>query len=136
MKITSHPAIVQASIEQVNDFLTDCRNIYHLLPQDQISDWKAEMNSCSFKVQGGIIITLIKEELTTDQKIIKLKSGDKSPFSFKLSIYLDAEKDLTKGHIEFDGDVNVFIKMMIERPLTNLFNTMTENLQSYFQSAK
>lgn len=136
MKITSQPAIVQASIEQVNDFLKDCRNIYHLLPQDQISDWKAEMNSCSFKVQGGIIITLIKDELTTDQKIIKLKSGDKSPFSFKLSIYLDAEKDLTKGHIEFDGDVNVFLKMMIERPLTNLFNTMTENLKSYFQSAK
>lgn len=136
MKITSQPAIVQASITQVNDFLNDCRNIYHLLPQDQISDWKAEFESCSFKVQGGIIITLIKDGISLDQKIIKLKSGEKSPFPFQLSIYLEPEDDITKGYIEFDGDVNVFLKMMIERPLTNLFNTMTENLKLYFLNAK
>jgi hypothetical protein len=136
MKITSQPALVHASIGQLKDFLCDCRNIIHLLPQDQVSDWNSEMNWCSFKVQGGIIITLVKDEKDFEENIIRLKSGEKSPFPFKLSIYLESLEDTSKGHIEFDGDVNVFLKMMIERPLTNLFNTMTENLKSYFLDAK
>ncbi len=136
MKITSQPALVHASIVKLNAFLNDCQNILHLLPQDQISDWKAEKDACSFKVQGGIIITLIKDENSSNQSIIKLKSGEKSPFPFQLTINLEDQSDLTKGYIVFEGDVNVFLKLMIERPLTNLFNTMTENLKNYFLNAK
>jgi hypothetical protein len=136
MKIKSQPSHVNASIHQLKDFLGDCRNIIHLLPQDQVSDWNAEIDWCSFKVQAGIIITLVKDENESELNLIRLKSGDKSPFPFKLVIYLEEENEQTKGYIEFDGDVNVFLKMMIERPLTNLFNTMTDNLKSYFQDPK
>jgi hypothetical protein len=136
MKITSQPSCVNASIQQLKEFLGDCRNLIHLLPQDQITDWNSEIDWCSFKVQGGISITLTKDENEPEFNLIRLKSGDKSPFPFNLVIFLEAENEETKGYIEFDGDVNVFLKMMIERPLTNLFNTMTENLKSYFLNSK
>lgn len=136
MKITSQPAQVQASIDNLKSFLSDCRNIIHLLPKDQISDWTSDPDSCSFKVQGGIIITLVQDNTMNLSNVVRLKAGEKSPFPFELSIFLEAAHEFTKGHMEFDGDVNVFIKMMIERPLTNLFNTMTENLKSYFLDPK
>ncbi len=41
MKIDSTKVVVKASRETVADFLKDSHNLIHLLPQDQISDWKA-----------------------------------------------------------------------------------------------
>jgi hypothetical protein len=135
MKITSQPSQVNASISQLNNFLCDCHNYIYLLPQDQISEWKAEAEWCSFKVQGGILITLVLDKENTTDNTIKLKSGEKSPFPFQLTINLKEINDITEGYIIFDGDVNVFLKMMIERPLTNLFNTMTGNLKLHFQAS-
>ena len=36
------------------------------------------------------------------------------------------------GLIAFDGEVNAFLKMMVERPLTNLFNYMSTKLVEQF----
>ena len=47
----------------------------------------ADKDSCSFKVQGGITISLIQNG-REDGKIF-LKSGEKSPFPFKLTVHLN-----------------------------------------------
>jgi hypothetical protein len=131
MKIESKKVTVSANHELVAEFLKDCRNIIHLLPQDQITDWESTENECSFKVQGGVIISLIRQPSDDNAKIVLL-SGSKSPFPFSLTAYLFSKEHETEGFIEFNGEVNVFLKMMVERPLTNLFNTMSENLRKYF----
>lgn len=132
MKIESKKELVNQSIQIVFDFLRDTRNIYELLPQDKISDWKADELTCSFKVQGGIMISFIQtavEEPTT----IQLKSGEKSPFPFSLVINLiEKENNCTEGNILFDGEVNMFLKMLVETPLTNLFDFMTNKLKEKF----
>jgi hypothetical protein len=40
----------------------------------------------------------------------------------------------TEGYIQFDGEVNTFLKLMVERPLTSLFNFMSEKLKEQFSS--
>jgi hypothetical protein len=40
--------------------------------------------------------------------------------------------DQTEGFIVFDGELNMFLKMLVEKPLTALFNIMSENLKKYF----
>jgi hypothetical protein len=98
---------------------------------DKVSNFKADNDSCSFKVQGGITISLIQDG-REDGKIF-LKSGDKSPFPFKLTIHLNKlEEEVTEGYIEFDGEVNAFLKMMVEKPLLNLFNYMSHKLSKQF----
>jgi hypothetical protein len=132
MKIDSTKVVVNSSQEAVSNFLKDSQNLIHLLPQDQISDWKATSDQCSFKVQGGVIISLIQDGNEGNSKIF-MKSGEKSPFPFKLTLHLDDRGGLTEGYIAFDGEVNVFLKMMVEKPLTNLFNYMSEKLKAYFE---
>lgn len=132
MKIDSTKVVVYAGQEAVADFLKDSQNLIHLLPQDQISDWKATSEQCSFKVQGGVIISLIQDGNEGNSKIF-MKSGEKSPFPFRLTLHLDDRGDTTEGYIAFDGEVNVFLKMMVEKPLTNLFNYMSEKLKAYFE---
>ena len=132
MKIESTKVDVAAKHEIVFSFLKDSQNLIHLLPQDQISDWKATENECSFKVQGGVIISLIQDGNEGNSKVF-MKSGEKSPFPFKLTIHLEELSDKTHGYIEFDGQLNVFLKMMVEKPLTALFNIMSANLKAHFE---
>lgn len=135
MKIDSTKVTVNAAAQTVFDFLINTEHLYHLMPQDKISDWKADEKSCSFKVQGGITISLVQIETFSPEKII-LKSGEKSPFPFTLTVHLTASGDSTEGYIAFDGDVNMFLKMMVEKPLTALFNYMSVKLQEYYASGK
>ena len=135
MKITSNQAQVNASKEEVFHFLKDMNNIIHLLPQDNVSDFKSTDKECSFKVQGGVVISLVQTDLTEFSEL-KMKSGEKSPFPFNLTISLNDKGDATIGHIDFDGQVNMFLKMMVEKPLTNLFNYMSSNITSHFEEEK
>ena len=131
MTIDSTKVQVNSSQEEICAFLKDSNNLIHLLPQDNISDFKSTVEECSFKVQGGVIISLIQDGQEGDSKLF-LKSGEKSPFPFKLTIHLDQIDGSTEGYIHFDGEVNMFLKMMVEKPLTNLFNYMSNKLQAYF----
>ncbi|MCE2711362.1 MAG: hypothetical protein LW688_02345 [Cryomorphaceae bacterium] len=131
MQLTSEKVTVPAKQTSVQSFLKDCRNMVHLLPQDQISDFKATETECSFKVQGGITISLVQEESEETDKLF-MRSGEKSPFPFQLIIHTLDQGSSTEGYIEFQGDVNVFIKMMVEKPLSALFNIMSGKLRDYF----
>lgn len=131
MKIDSTKALVNAPVQTVFEFLLNTENLYHILPQDKISDWKADSKSCSFKVQGGFTIALIQVDSTPPTKII-MKSGEKAPFPFTLTVNLEDKDGQTEGYIAFDGEVNAFMKMLVDKPLTNLFNYMSVKLQKYY----
>ena len=131
MKIKSQTVIVSAPQQEVFDFLKDANNIIHLLPEDKITDFKATKDDCSFKVQGGVIISLIHDGEEGIDRLF-MKSGKKSPFPFRLTINTGNKVDQTEGRIEFDGELNMFLKMMVEKPLTNLFNYMSNKLQEHF----
>ena len=131
MKINSKTVIVAAPQQEVFDFLKDANNIIHLLPQDKISDFKSTTDDCSFKVQGGVTISLIHDGEEGTDKLF-MKSGEKSPFPFRFTIHTGNKSEETEGRIEFDGEVNMFLKMMVEKPLTNLFDYMSKKLQEHF----
>ena len=111
--------------------MKDANNLIHLLPQDKISDFKATKDECSFKVQGGVIISLVHNGAEGMDKIF-MKSGEKSPFPFTLTINTTNQGNSTEGYIHFDGQVNMFLKMMVEKPLTSLFNYMSDKLKEQF----
>lgn len=133
MKLDSNKVLVPAQQEAVFNFLKDSNNLLHLLPQDKISDFQATTEQCSFKVQGGVVISLVQNGEENMDKIF-MKSGEKSPFPFTLTIHTAQQGEETQGYIAFDGEVNMFLKMMVEKPLTNLFNYMSDKLKAYFEA--
>ncbi|MBL1281011.1 MAG: hypothetical protein COA33_012095 [Fluviicola sp.] len=132
MTIDSNKVTVNAEPSVIIEFLKDANNLTHLLPQDNISDFKSSEEECSFKVQGGITISLIEDGTEGNDKLF-LKSGEKSPFPFRLTVQLTPQDGTTEGYIHFDGEVNMFLKMMVEKPLTNLFNYMSNKLMEYYE---
>ena len=135
MKIISETASIQAPIVVVFEFLSQAHNIEPLLPEDKISDFHAHQDGCTFKVQGGFLISLlyVHKEFPTR---IEMKSGEKAPFKYSLTVHLEEDGDKTNGHLEVIGDVNMFLKMMVEKPLIGLFNHMSNKLQEQFYIGK
>ena len=131
MKLLSEKVEIGASSNKVLDFIEIPSNIKFLLPIDKISDFKSDENSCSFKVQGGITISLVNNGRDGDNKLF-LKSGEKSPFPFELTIYTESIDCKSIGYIEFNGELNSFLIMMVEKPLSALFNYMSKKLSEQF----
>ncbi len=132
MEIISQKSQINASAEQVFEFLSDCNNIYHLLPQDKITDWTADVDSCSFKVTMAKIALVVEEH--NAHSSIKMKSGEGTPFPFHLDIIItETTENQCEGYLHFNGEVNAFLKMMVEKPLTNLFDYMAHKLQKQFE---
>lgn len=130
-QIESKSVKVPAEPAKVYAYLSDLRNFKALLPQDKISDWQAQQDSCQFKVQGGYKIGLQWESGVEYSKIV-LKSTAASPFPFKLNISLDPDGDSTNTQQICDADINPFLKMMVEKPLTNLFDHIADQLVKQF----
>ena len=134
--ITSQKEIINAPSKDVFDFLCDFNNIKELLPQDKISEWNSTVDSCSFKIQGAAVIPLNKDSVEPTSKI-NIVSGEKAPFPFTLVLHInqvdDSNDNTCQGYIQFEGEINAFLKMMVVKPLTNLFDYMSHKLQKKFE---
>ena len=128
-KIESNHVEINKSVQFVFDFMKDFNNIKQLLPQDKISDWQSDFDQCSFKIQNAAVIPLVKDSVNEPQTI-HIVSGEKAPFTFTLKITFNKiDADKTEAFLNFDGDINAFLKMMVVKPLTNLFNYMASELK-------
>ena len=126
-RIESKHVQIARSPEEVYTFLQNMDNFQQLLPQERISEWKSDGRSCSFKVQGGITIGL-QLDGGTPGSLVKMKSGERSPFPFTLDVQLSAKDGGTEAHQVFEAELNPIIKMMVEKPLKNLFDHIADKM--------
>ncbi|MFT3886257.1 MAG: hypothetical protein QM724_12775 [Flavobacteriales bacterium] len=126
-RIESKHVEIARPAEAVYAFLQDMHHFQQLLPQDRISEWKSDGRSCSFKVQGAATIGLELNGGEPD-KLVRMKSTDRSPFPFTLDVHLKGANGSTKAHQVFEADLNPFIKMMVEKPLKNLFDHIADKM--------
>lgn len=127
MKLESKTVEINKPPQDLFDFLQDMNNFKQLLPQDKISEWQADENKCSFKVQGAATIGLERVGGEAPH-LVNLKSTERSPFPFTLNVHLDGNGEGTKAHQKFEADINAFLKMMVEKPLQNLFDHIADKM--------
>ncbi|MCH2214438.1 MAG: hypothetical protein MK086_04625 [Flavobacteriales bacterium] len=131
MKIESKKVEVNAGNAEVFAYVSNLNNFKELLPIDKISDWESTEDFCSFKIQGTATIDLHKESIEKPSKI-QLRGGEKSPFPIKLEIFLNENDGKTEAYQIVNADINPFLKMMVEKPLSNLFDFIADRLQEKF----
>jgi carbon monoxide dehydrogenase subunit G len=126
-KIESKEVAVSAPIAECFEFLLDMNNYELLLPQDKISNWVSDEKQCSFKIQNTYKLTLVYSDSTPSTQVL-VKSGPDSPFKFDLFINMSEEPNGTKAQLVCNADINPFLKMMVQKPLNNLFDYMADRL--------
>ncbi len=127
MNIESTKTEINYSQQAVYNYLMDLNNVEQLLPSWKFTEWKGDYDQCSFKMQGFSLT--LKKDSSVPHSEIKLIAGKDSPIDFDLNIYIDEKGDeVSEAFLICEARVNTFLKMMIEKPLTSLFNHMSEKL--------
>jgi carbon monoxide dehydrogenase subunit G len=131
-QIKSKEVEITASNQQVFDYVNDLNNFENLLPADRIEDWKSDTDSCNFKIKGIATIGF-RKKTANEPEYLQLESDSSAPFAFTINIHISALSDGTcKAHQIIEADINPFLKMMVEKPLTNLFDYIADRLQAIF----
>ncbi len=117
---------INAPSQKVYDFLNDLRNLEKLMP-DQIIDYKAEAQKCSFTIKGMTSLSL-KVEQSVPEKLIRLVPEGKSPFEFELMAHIKEDDAQTLVKIQLQANLNPMLAMMAKRPLKNLVEIMADKL--------
>lgn len=125
--IESKHVVIGKGAQGLFTFLQDMNNFEQLLPQGRISEWKSDGTSCSFKVQGAATIGLALDGGDAPA-LVKMKATDRSPFPFTLDVHLKETNGTTEAWQVFNADLNPFIKMMVEKPLKNLFDHIADRM--------
>lgn len=131
MKIKSDSGTIDKPAKEIFDFLADFRNFGKLMPE-QIINWQANADKCSFEIKNMASIELFFVE-KSEPEFLKIESGKKSPFPFSLTTLLKKINDhQTEVFFEIDTVISPVLSMMVKRPLGNLVNIMMEKLKGFY----
>lgn len=130
LAIQSHTVTIPKEINEVFNFVFNLDNTSKLMPS-QITNWVGNATEASYTLQGMTNLKMAISNYVKPDKIEIKSIGDK-PFSFEIDYNLKSVENGTEFFILFKGDVNMFMKAMVEKPLANLFNYMSEQLPKQF----
>ena len=128
LKIKSEEFTFNAKQVDCIGFLSDLNNYKNLFPKDKVKNWKSKENYCEFNLQNAYTLEIIKESV--NENIVFLKSGRKSPFSFKIKIEVNEKSNnICSAYIESEANVSAILKTIIGKPLNELFNHMASKIE-------
>ena len=116
---------VNLSAEMLYAKLSNLNNLKDILPSE-ITDFHSTEDSCSFKMGGMPKITLVLAEKTPFSKIILQAENSQIPFSLECNISQNGEN--CKAVLEVNAELNMMMRMMLEKPLTNFLNAIAKSL--------
>ena len=133
-KYTSKTGKINKSEELIYNFLTDFNNLKSVIPQDKVKDFEATQDTCKFNIEGvgQAGLKIIEKE---PNKLIKITSDGKSPFSFFFWIQLkplENSEGSTALRLTIDANLNPMMKMMVGKHLQKGIDTMVDQLVVFF----
>ncbi len=133
MKIEGNKASLAAVPQKVFAFLSDFDNYEKLMPE-QIVNWKSDKETCAFTVKGLADLSL-KFARKEPNHLLELVPNGKTPVNFTLLVHLENDPlndQKTIAHVDVDADLNPMLAMFAKKPLENLANTITSELEKVF----
>ena len=114
------------SAEEVFTFFTDLKNFKEIMPEN-IQKFEVDGESFIFGLPGMPEIRLILKEKTEFSNITLGAASSKLPFTLAADLK-EVSENKTKVELNFVGDFNTMMAMMIKKPLTKFVDTLTENI--------
>jgi len=125
--------IVNKENKKVFDFLSDLSNLESIIPENRVKGFYSDHNCCSFRVDGiGEVSFRIVQRVPYE--IIRLESGEKSPFKFELNIRIGKTQNLaTQIELTLNAELNPSMKMMIGSYLNKGVDKAAEELSKFLE---
>lgn len=124
-RIESKQVAVNKSAEEIFNFISNFNNLGQLMPSS-VQDLETTEDSCSFSLKGMPSIRLKRGENTPYTLVSMVADGGQIDFS--LNCALESDGDNCKAQLFFEAELNMMMKMMVEKPLSNFLNILVERL--------
>ncbi len=125
IKKSTYPA------ETIFSFLADFDHFGEVIPQDKITNWQSNGDSCRFTIDpvGEVGLRIVEKE---EYKTIKYTAEGKTPFNFFLWIQLKevAEGD-TRIKLTIKADMNPMIKMVASKPVNKFLDVLSDGIANH-----
>ena len=126
MNLEGRKIVVNKSVNTLVEMLNKPEDYKNLMP-DSLQNFEVRDNGFKFGLKGMPEIALKIEEVNDNAVVLKSAS---SSLDFELKGLMNALKEnQTEVQLLFEGKFNPFIKMMVEKPLQNFINTLSDNLE-------
>ncbi len=123
---------IRRTPEDIFRVLSDFRLFTPFIPQDKLEGWEAEEDCCRFNLKG-VGQTGLKIIDKEPYKTVKITGDGKLPFEFFLWVQLKevAPYD-TRMKLTLKADLNVMLKMMLQKQLGEGIDMMAEQIAAAF----
>ena len=125
----SGPEVIVENLTAIQLFnkLCNLKNLKEIIPS-VVDCFEASEESCSFKMKGMPKLDLSLSEKTPFSKISLSAEG--SPVNFSLNCYIKDCGEKCQARLEVNTELNMMMKMMVEKPINNLLSVLSEKLRT------
>ncbi len=130
MDIESRVGKIQASEQKVYELISDLNNLQNFVPPENVKDFVADTDSCSFSVNnmGTFAMQVVERE---PHKLVKIGNGEGMPFKFNLWVQLKSVSETeTRVKVTLKAELNAMMKMVAKKPLTQFVGTLVDRLET------
>ncbi|QDP86180.1 SRPBCC family protein [Chryseobacterium sp. SNU WT5] len=126
MNLEGRKIVVNKSSKDLVEMLNNPEGYRGLMP-DSLQNFEVREGGFKFSLKGMPEIALVIDEVTENQVVLKSAS---SSLDFSLKGLMNAiSENQTEVQLLFEGKFNPFIKMMVEKPLKNFIDALTDNIE-------
>jgi len=133
MEFTSPAVQCAAAAAEVLAYIAAPAHLAELLPSDRFTEFAVLPDGCSFKLTGGIPVVLTRAEDPAGG--VKYASAKGTPVKFFIVVYAaDVPGAVGRCEVHASGaaEVNAFTRMLVEKPLTQVLDTLAQSLAARF----
>lgn len=123
--------IIHRTSEDVFKFLSDFRNFTPLMPE-QVSNWQATAENCSFTVAGMMNLGLKIIAKEPFEKIVMEGEG-KLPFEIGMNAKIKDIAGDSEVKISIEAGLNPFTAMAVQKPLSEFVNVLALKLKEVLE---
>lgn len=120
---------LEKSAASIYNFLNQLENVEKIMPEDLEHFEMTGDDSFFFILKGMPKIYLKRGETEPPNKLILTSAREK--YDFHIGAYIEETgEDTCDVSLDFQGEFNMMLEMMIKSPITNLIHSMSENLHT------
>ncbi|MDB9828008.1 SRPBCC family protein [Flavobacteriaceae bacterium] len=129
MELNSKKVTVKNSAQELCDYLSDVKNFEQLMP-DTISKFEViREDAFIFALKGMPEIALEVKEIISPSRVTLGAISDKIPFTLIGNIEA-IDSDSSYVELQFQGDFNPMMAMMVKAPVSKFIETLASNLET------
>ena len=127
MNLESPKVSVQKSAQELFDLLSEVKNFEQLMPENIAKFEVIGADAFIFGLKGMPEIKLKMKEKIAPNKVVLGAASDKLPFTLIANINSVSDNS-SDVKLDFEGDFNPMMAMMIKGPIQKFIETLAENM--------